>query len=248
MKTGRLIVLLVIIAAVGLLIWRFVPGLRQKATDAYRRYGGWTEEARRADPVGFIEYAEKELKDDLQSLEDTRLRMAEAAETVASELERARVLLDSAGELAEQFRQAYRQAEAQGGYPVEVAGAEYTRDELIEQVRLVLLQQASYEAIIADFEAATGTVADKQQQLVTQITATKAALSSLPAKKEIARLNELTGRTEELFQKVDEVIGQNETVLAASPVRTVEELIQEREATSEAAEGVDAEAFLEGGQ
>jgi hypothetical protein len=173
--------------------------------------------------------------------------MAEARETLAAELERYRGLIESAEDLAAQFRAAYRRAEAGDGYPVSVAGGEYGEDDLFQQVRLILLQRASYGEIIADLQAAAEGLSEKQQQLIGQVSATKAALSALPAKKEIARVEELTGRTRELFGQVNELIGQNEEVLAESPVRTVEELLRQGEAAPEEAAGAeaDARAFLE---
>ncbi|MFO8008692.1 MAG: hypothetical protein R6V05_13255 [Candidatus Brocadiia bacterium] len=248
MKVGKLIIVVVVLVVLAFLVWRFMPGIRQRAVSVYREHGGWTEAARQSDPVGFIEYAEEELGDDLAVLEETRVRMAEAEQDLSSELDRYRSLLESADELAAQFREAYRRAEAGDEYPVGVSGADYTEEELVEQVRLILLQRNGYEEIIADMQRAAEKLVEKRQELLTQTSATKAALSSLPAKKEIARVNELTGRTRELFQQVDDLIGQNEEMLAASPVRTVEELLaQEPEAAAETAGAdVDARAFLEG--
>lgn len=247
MKISRLVIVIVLLVVLAVLAWKFMPGVRQKAVDVYREHGGWTEEARRADPVGFIEYAEGELQDDLAALEQTRVRITEARKTLASELDKHRSLLKEAEQLAATFREAYRQAETGPGYPVRVSGRDYGKDELIRQVRLILLQRESYEQIIDDMEAAAENLTSKKEQLVTQITATKAALSSLPAKKEIARVNELTGRTREIFQQANELIGKNRDVLAESPVRTVEELSQRgKEGAATAPQGeVDARAFLE---
>ncbi len=250
MKISKLVVAIVVVIVVGVLAWRFMPGLRQKAVDVYRQHGGWTEEARRADPVGFIEYAERELKGDLADLKATRTRLSEARDDLAAELQKHRSLLEKAEELAATFREAYRRAEAGGGYPVSVSGQDYAKGELIEQVRLILLQRRNYSEIIDDMVAAAEKAASKQQQLVTQVTATKAALSALPAKKEIARVNELTGRTRQLFQQANEAISQNQEVLAESPVRTVEELSRKGvgEATATSEGEVDVRAFLEAGE
>lgn len=251
MKIGHVVLVLILVAIAGALVWNFAPGCRQRAMDAYRQYGGWTEEARRADPVGFIEYAEGELRDDLQEFEATRGRLSEANATVSSELERTRELLAAAEELAGEFRAAYRSAEGAGadaGYPVDVQGREYARSELMTQVRVILKQRASYRDIIEGFERAAEDVKETEETLVTQIVETRAALSMLPSRREIARINELTGRTEELLGQVNELIDQNRTVMGETPVRTVEELVQAREqaAAPSDEEEVDVLAFLEG--
>lgn len=245
MKPGRILVLIVVLVIAALLVWRLAPGLRHRAIDAYQQHAGWTEEARQADPVGFIDYAEKELTADLAALKETRTNLADAKVTVASQLESNRSLLDAAEELAEDFREAYRQAEPSQAYPAEVAGARYGRDDLIQQVRLILLQRRNYEEIIEGFEKADHAVDEKRLQLVTQITGTEAALAALPAKREIARVNQLTGSTDELLKQVNELIGENERILAESPVRTVEELVRREPEPAGTGQDVDAMAFLE---
>ncbi len=234
----------VLLIVVGLLIWRS-PGCRQRVSDIYERHGGWTEEARRVDPVGFIEYAERALRADLEALTRTRRDLAAARQAISEELEKNRALLDSAEELAQDFRLAYRAAEAEGSWPTTVRGAHYTRQELIEQVRLILTQREDYSAIIGQLQETSTLAEAKEEQLVSQISLTKAGLATLPSKREIARVNQLTDRTEDLLEQVDDLIGENEQVLSSAPVRTVEELTARPEPASKEA-AVDVQAFLEG--
>jgi phage shock protein A len=152
-----------------------------------------------------------------------------------------------ADELAGKFREAYRRAEVGGGYPVTVSGAEYSRDELLAQVRLTLTEARNYRESVRDYDEAAAAVEEKEQELVTQIADTKAALAQLPARKDIARVNELTASTTELLQQVKDLMDQNEKVLSSSPVRTVEELSAPAARGPSAGGEVDVEAFLEGG-
>jgi len=247
MKLLRTTVIVVLIVIVAALAWRNAPGCRQQARDAYEKYGGWTAEARQADPVGFMEYAEQKLAQDLQVFQDTRRRLNEARQTVAAEIEKTQSLLGSADELAATFRQEYWKAEAASSYPVSVSGTDYDREQLVEQVQVILIQKANYQLLLKQLQAAAGAVEQKEPELVAQINNTRAALATLPSKKEIARVNELTGKTEELLAQVNELIDQNERLLDESPVRTVEELVAARDeatATEKPAQ-VDARAFLE---
>jgi hypothetical protein len=250
MRLGRVLVGAGLVIVVVVLLWHFLPGGRQRVRDAYRQHGGWTEEARKDDPVGFIEHAEKKLGEHLAGLKETRRRLAEAEGTIGTKLEEQRGLLEASEQLAGSFRDAYRRAEADQSYPVTVAGKEYTRDTLIEQVRLILLQRKNYAEIIEDFEQTAVVVKEKQQQLVTHISDTEAALATLPAKKEIARIGELTGSSEELLAQVNELIGRNESILGESPVRTVEDLIraQQEPAGAGAEIDVDVQSFLDEGE
>jgi hypothetical protein len=248
-KPTRLIALIVLVAVCGLLVWHYMPGCRQVATDAYRKYGGWTEDARRDDPVGFIEYAQERLEENLTAFASAQANLAGARQTIADELARMETNLAAADELAVQFRDAYRGAEEGDGYPVTVAGRDYERQELINQVGVILRQKADYEGLIDDLGEERRQVEEKDGELAVQITDTKAALATLPSKKEIARINELTGDTQDLLEQVNALIGENEGLLTPSPVRTVEELVRARQQETEgggARSTADAHAFLEG--
>ncbi len=243
MKSLRFLLVIALIAIVVAMLWNFAPGCRQKATDAYRKYGGWTEDARRADPVRFIEYAEKKLDEDLAAFRAAETQLAGARDTVDTMQEDYKGRLAVADELAPRFRDAYQEAEAGGAYPVEVAGAAYSRDELIEQVGLLLAQKRNYEGTLVDLAETALAAEAKAQQLITQISRTKAVQAMLPAKREIARIDQLTAETQDLLVQVDELLNENKAVID-SPIRTVEELTAAPAETGRV--DVDVEAFLRG--
>ena len=150
MKTWVILGVVIIVAVVA---WRTLPGLRTRATGAMGKVGGWSEEARQADPLGFMDYAEKHLNKHMTQLKDARRNMQEALQRIDKESQRNGALLDSAYTLAGDFREAYREA-ATAGYPVDVAGGTYSRESLIEQVRLVMMQATNYDKAIKDLERA----------------------------------------------------------------------------------------------
>lgn len=248
MKGTRAVVLLIGIVVGLVVIWQFMPGVRQKARDAYHTYGGWTEDARRADPVGFIEYAEQKLRDDLAQLESSRTNLARLQETIGEKRSETLELMASADTLAEGFRDAYRGADAADAWPVNVSGKSYTREQLREQVALILLQRRNYEQLVAELDGAGEAIKTNVQKVVAQTAATKATLEILPAKREIARVQELTKDIESTLGKVDALMGENDDVLTGSPVRTVEELVRARTQAADADASIDAQvdAFLEG--
>ena len=248
MKLQRGLVVVILVVVCGALLWQFAPGCRQRAVDVYEKYGGWTEEARRADPVGFIEYAERKLQGDLADMQQTTRDLAAARERLGQAAEQTRASLEAASGLAEAFRNAYRQAEADSAYPVRMEGRQYEREQLVEQVRLILQQRSGNQQAIGQLEETATAAGEKEAALLAQITRIKAALQMLPAQREIARARELTGETEKTWSEVNDLIGRNETLLTGSPVRTVDELLQDRAAESGAAGEVDVLGFLEGEQ
>ncbi|NQU41586.1 MAG: hypothetical protein HQ523_16695 [Lentisphaerae bacterium] len=245
MRNMKWLVICGAVVVVGVVAWRTLPGLRTRATHAAGNVGGWSEGARTSDPLGFMDYAEKQLNKHMTELKEARRNMQSALERIDTESKRNATLLASATGLVGDFRQSFRSAEATG-YPIDAAGGTYSRESLIEQVRLVMMQSKNYEKAIGALAHATQAAQAAGQTILTQITDTQAALASLPAKKEIARVNKLTGRTEELLQQIDALIDRNETVLSESPVRTVEELVFTEGVTAGDQPEVDVMAFLEG--
>lgn len=250
MKLARLLVVAVLVLVGVALVWRFLPGCRHRIGETASKLGGWTEEARKADPVGFIEHAEKQLTAHLGQMQNIRRNMAEARERIQAEKERIASLQSAATDLAAKFKASFGQARGDADYPVEVAGARYSREQLVEQVRLVLLQQRNYGEIQGDLAKAAVMAREREGQLVIQQNNTQAALATLASKKEIARIGQLTGTAEKLLAQVDELIGENERVLTGSPVRTVEDLAASAAAPADTSSLPMAEvmAFLEGGE
>ncbi|NLW50583.1 MAG: hypothetical protein GXY85_07020 [Candidatus Brocadiaceae bacterium] len=247
----RVLMVVVLIAVCGALAWRFAPGCRQQAADLYGRHAGWTEEARRADPVGFIEHAERNLHGHLAAMQRTTRDLAAARERLKVAADHARASSEAAGELAESFRAAYRKAEAEGGYPARLEGRDYSRAELIEQVRLILQQRTDSGEAVVQLDRTAEEAARRELELVGQIARIKATLDMLPAQREIARARELTGQTEKTWGEVNALMDRNEELLTSSPVRTVDELLAHRaEAAQPAAGEADADvmAFLEAEQ
>lgn len=244
---GKLFAVTVLI---GLVVWgviAFFPALREKGEATYRKYGGWNEEARQADPVGFIDYAMERLERDISAMETSRLRLREAEQNIEGRLRETRNLEAQAMMLAGNFRTAYRGAEAGAGFPVQVSGQPYTRQALQDQVALILNQHRQYRGLAEELEGALALIQSRRDQLAVQIPEARAALDMLPAKREIARVDELTGNTRELLDQVNAVMNTNQDILEGSPIRTVEQILQAEASTSE--ESLEAESvikFLEG--
>lgn len=246
MKLQRILVVLIIAAFCGVAVWHFAPGFRHRAVDAYQKYGGWTEEARAADPVGFIDYAEGKLRGHLTDMQRTTQDLAKAREQLRQAMDKTRASAEAADQMAESFRAAYRKAEADSSYPAYLEGRDYDQAKLIEQVRLILQQRSDGQQALVQLEQTAQKAAQRETDLLAQTARIKAALEMLPAQRAIAEAHELTGETEKTWAEVNDLIGRNETMLTGSPVRTVDELLRDRQAKPDTAAGaVDAMAFLE---
>lgn len=246
MKLLVRIVLAVLVVLLGLWIWSRLPGVRTKVEGTVERYGGWTEEARQADPVGFVEFAEAELAEDVATLKQSRRDLAAARQTAEEEGERQRGLLAVADELAQEFKARFGVAEIGGSYPVSVRGQEYSREELIRQVESLLADRATYERVIGIYAEVVKEASARDAEILERIRTTEATLVELRAGKELLRVTALTEETDKLLAQVDELMGRAPSAAeASSPVRSVEELLAAAESSGAGGgERPDALEFL----
>lgn len=225
MKLIHVLLLLALVVG-GFFAWKKLPGFRTKVEDTVEEYGGWTEEARKSDPVGFLTYAEEKLERDIEAFQESRTKLSEAQKRGEEESERHAGLVAAASELAAAFRERFRDAEASNAWPIQFNGASYTREQFVEQVDSILAEKASSERVIEIYDEVAETALERDKELRARIQSTKATLQQLAAQKELVRVEKLTAEADELMVKVNELIGGNDTTLTeGEPVRSLEDLL-----------------------
>ncbi len=239
--------LLITVAVVLLswLAWTQLPGLRTKVSGTVDEYGGWTEEARRDDPVGFLTYAEQKLGSDIESFRKSREALAATKANAEAELQRNAGLLTVAEELATQFREQFKLAESAGAWPIQVAGASYEREALIEQVTSILVERDTYARVIDTYTDVVTSAEAQRKELRSRIQSSEATLVELRAQKELVRVNKLTADADALLAQVDTLInGNSETLVALDEPRSVEALLAATKAAPQASAPSSALDFL----
>jgi hypothetical protein len=238
------------ILTVVALVLNLLPDLRRRGEDVYQRYGGWTEEARAQDPAGFVAYAEAELRSDAVQMQEAQQKLTQAVAAMEVQAGTARRELQAAAESAEALRLAYQAAQQTDSFPVDVAGATLTREELIEQARQALAQRRWYEQLLVDFLDDASAAEQFGKQLRAQVTSSEAALVTLAASKELVRLEQLAGSMAAALTRIHDLTVRNEQVLQESPVELIEAHLERAgEENIPAASGqVDVMSFLEAGE
>jgi len=201
------------------------PALRAKVARSYQRVTGWDEAARQADPVGFVQYAEHKLRQDLAAMQKTRRELAGEVGALASKQREQQDLADQAQRLAEEFRDAYQAAESTNGFPLVVRNAAYTRAQVHSQVSMLLAESEGYQQSLANVESVQADAEHRLEELAVRINATESQLASLGTKRELLRARELTTQGQELLTQVDDLLNGNTEMLTGNPVRTVRELV-----------------------
>ena len=142
MTGSRLIGLVVAILAIGGVAYFVIPGFRAKADDMWDKHAGWNEEARRKDPVGFIEYSVKKLEDNIGKFDSIRtdLRTGKGNVEKMKQENQAKQAFNE-NQLAE-FKAAYKTAKASNRWPVTIAGRNYSEAELKSPGRAPALRKS----------------------------------------------------------------------------------------------------------
>lgn len=218
-------VAMVLLALVGGVAVGLSPAMRAAAHQQWTDRFGWTEEARRIAPVRFAQHAERRLAQDLDQMKQTRRELAAEVGQLVRRARQQQALHDQGATLADEFRAEYQEAEANGGFPITVRNAAYTRPQAEAQVSMLLAETAGYEQSLALLEGVRQQAEAQLEALAVKINQTEAQLATLATKRELLRAGRLTAEGERLLAQVDELMTGNARVIAENPVRTVEELL-----------------------
>ncbi len=216
---------LVVLAVVGGVAVGLSPAMRAAAYQQWANRFGWNEEARRADPVGFAQHAEHRLAQDLEEMQRTRRELAAEVGQLVRKTRQQQAMHDQGATLADEFRAQYQEAEANGGFPITVRNAAYTRQQAEAQVSMLLAETAGYEQSLGLIDGVRQQAEAQLEALAVKINQTEAQLATLATKRGLLRAGQLTAEGEQLLAQVDELMTGNARVIAENPVRTVEELL-----------------------
>jgi len=202
-------------------VWVSSPAFRAFTLTAVREYAGWTEEAREADPGGYIEHVRGQLREDLGGMRNSHAQLQGEQERLTELLATRKRHLADAERMLEDFRAAWQS----GSFPVVVYGQSYSSEQLQSQVSLLLEQQTEYGNSIQRIEESVTAAMDRVRELTVQIDRTVTSLSLLDTQKELIVSRGLKSAGEELTSTVQTLLDGNQQVLTSGPVRPLEDLI-----------------------
>src|SRR5436190_20581342 len=122
MTGSRLIGIVVAVVAIGAIAYFAFPGVREKLDKFHEEHMGWTADARKKDPVGFMKYSIDKLNQNVGKFEDIRIdiRTGKAKlEKLKSENE-AKIQFN--GNSLKEFKVAFKTASETNKWPVDIAG------------------------------------------------------------------------------------------------------------------------------
>ncbi|MCA9021053.1 MAG: hypothetical protein KDA74_12980, partial [Planctomycetaceae bacterium] len=196
------------------------PAFRAVLGGQVRNYTGWTEDARKADPVGFVNHIETKLKQDIGRFQLIRRNLRGELNTLTKKEKEQRALLTDAETYAAEFRNAYQE----GQFPVEVRAAAYNEQELENQVGITLAEIDAYQQNVQKLSQVRQNAELKIEELIVCIDKSEAQLTALSTQRELLKVRELTTDGARLLSQVDQLLHRNEEVMTSNPVRSVREL------------------------
>jgi phage shock protein A len=240
-----LVTLLVVVLLAGVGLYFFSPWFRTKVDDTVAGMQKWDAEARRKNPVGYIEYATKRLETNVEKFENVRTDLAVASAKLKDMKAKNTQKITVADTTLESLKAAYKEAKGGKGWPVKVAEGSYTEATLKSQVNSLLKEKEAFAKVAAQADAGLVKAERSSLEIQNRITESKMQISILATQKELVKMNQLTAESEKLLAQVNDVILENEAAAQRPAVRTVEELMRDTDASTGAA-SPDVDAFLNG--
>lgn len=232
-KELHAVMLGLLLVGMGVGAYSASPALRAKVSRESRSLLGWTDAARQADPEGFTTYVERRLEEDLGKLNSTRRELAMEVGTLAKKEKEQRELLGHAEQFAAEFRGVYQDAEGSQTFSVSVRNAEYSEQEVVRQVSLLLAEAEGYRQSLDKLEEVRGQAEQRLEELTVRISTTESQLAATATQRGLLRARVLTDEGEMLVAQVDELLDENSTVIHGNPVRSVRELLASSQASSQ---------------
>ncbi|PHR85961.1 MAG: hypothetical protein COA78_38520 [Blastopirellula sp.] len=217
----RWLMLIAILGSIGAGAYMASPSLRAQVSRQSQSVLGWTVAARQTDPAGFTQYVEQRLRDDLSELKLTRAELATEVGTLSKKEKEQRDLLEHAEQFAAEYRTAY-QTET---YPVSIRNAEYSSEEVVSQVSLLLAEADGYRQSLVKLTKIRKLAEQRLEELAVRINSTQMQLAATATQRGLLRSRVLTDDGERLVAQVDALLDTNSVAMHGNPVRSVRELL-----------------------
>ncbi|MCL2348001.1 MAG: hypothetical protein FWC50_07025 [Planctomycetaceae bacterium] len=242
MKKSSIFTLVVALFVTGGTLMAVSPVFRAVVWKKIDEVSSWSADAIQADPLGYIKFVEKKLTGDQNRIQENWRNLGVSVGKLAKKQSDKRGLLSRGTEFAEEFREAYHNAE--GKFPLEVHGQSYTEIQLRSQLSLLLAQNDGLTLSLSEMDTVMNNANSKMEELTVQKEKTESQLALLDTKRELFKAEKLSLEGLQLIANVNELFRENEQVIAGNPVRTIEQIIQAEKLAAAPANSARVEEFL----
>jgi len=193
------------------------------------------------DPDAFFARVKQQAESDLKSMKDTRHNLRSGSADVENKRTEVQEKLDYATKAAADFRAAWQN----DCFPVMIHGRAYTKPDVEAQTSSLLAQIDGYSSALAKYSRTIAEIQQHVEDLTSRIVQTETDLGLLDTKCSVYKATHSESAAAELMASVDALFAENATVISASPVRSVDEMMQDT-ATAKPVSHSRAVSFLAG--
>lgn len=248
-----LLTLLLLAAVTGVFVYEFNPGVKAQVDQAVNKHVGWTPEARKADPKGFIEHAIERLEKDRIAFQAQQNEYSRIRQEAVTGMATAEAKVAKAEEVSLGAKAAFQGAESSGSWPVSFSNKSYSREELVGQVQTVLYEKGGHATAIEIYTQTISDIDGQRLAVTSRITQIGIEITKLKAEAQRAEMIKLNADAEAMLAQVNELLEGNNKDLVQyeeSPIRSLDDLESVEEATQEKRAATvankDVMDFLEG--
>lgn len=193
------------------------------------------------DPDAFFARVRHQAENDLRSMKDTRHNLRDSSGDLENKRVEVQEKLDYATRAAADFRIAWQN----DCFPVIIHGRAYTKSDVEAQTSSLLAQIDGYTAVLSKYTRTIAEIREHVEDLNGRIVQTETDLALLDTKCSVYKATHSESAAADLMASVDALFAENATVISASPVRSVDEMMQDS-ATAKPVSHSRAVSFLAG--
>ncbi len=232
---------------VAVLLYLFAPGLWTKVEKTYHEKAGWTEEAKRADPIRYLEDTIAKTRQAYgkidQYIREYRLSLSQ----LDRERKKARDKADKANGLLAELKDLYKKAQAgELQWPVTFRGGQYQESQLREQVRTLLHERDASRQVADKLTRRIDEMVKKLDKIRAARVEYASKISVLESELTMAKANIGSEDLDRLIRNADEVLAYIDDVSddISTPLRTTDELLEQESETQKQEGDKQVDEFL----
>ena len=215
---------------------RFVPGATAELRSVVMEHRDWSESAIAADPVGYLEWTEENLKRNKDVFARTILQLRQSTGPLSAQIAERQDHLARTSALLGQGKTVYKAAldkAAKGETvgPIKFAGRTYESVELLRtQIELLFMEEKSDKALTSRLESTLKQLTQRSHGMMAKQAELEVALNSIAPQIALAKAEQIAGELDEIVARTRDI---NSGVLLTStrmltdigPVGTADELM-----------------------
>ena len=176
-----------------------------------------------SDPDAFFDRVRQQAEADLRIMKENRNALRSSSADVENKQSEVQEKLDYATKAAADFRKAWQDDR----FPVMIHGRAYTRPDVEAQTSSLLAQIDGYTAALARYARTITDIREHVEDLTSRIVDTETDLGLLDSRCSVYKATQSESAATDLMASVDALFAENATVISASPIRSVDEMMRD---------------------